>query len=130
MSELADERDLGSRGAIRESSSLSFPTWAVECGSGSAVERLLAKEKAAGSNPVFRSSSAIMWPAVWPAFLLAPHVGPALAKAAAWEGLRKDAGSHAGRHGACSAQKGARVGLSGLHLKARQGGEGGWYKRV
>ena len=29
VSELADERDLGSRGAIRESSNLSFPTLVV-----------------------------------------------------------------------------------------------------
>ena len=62
---MADERDLGSRGVIRESSNLSFPTCAHqhirkmrECasGSGSAVEHLLAKERVAGSNPVFRSS--------------------------------------------------------------------------
>ena len=29
VSELADERDLGSRGVIRESSNLSFPIWPV-----------------------------------------------------------------------------------------------------
>jgi hypothetical protein len=64
VSELADERDLGSRGAIRESSSLSFPTWRranacalFSCGSGSAVEHLLAKERVASSNLVFRSGS-------------------------------------------------------------------------
>ena len=83
---MVDEHDLGSCGAIRESSSLSFPmasgnapqgatgtgagvggrsAGAGQCfprqsgdgasGSGSAVEHLLAKERVAGSNPVFRS---------------------------------------------------------------------------
>ena len=32
-------------------------SYPLTCGSGSAVERLLAKEKVAGSNPVFRSQN-------------------------------------------------------------------------
>jgi hypothetical protein len=56
VSELADEHDLGSCAARRESSSLSFPTNNVNLsGSGSVVEHLLAKEKVASSNLVFRS---------------------------------------------------------------------------
>ena len=56
---MADERDLGSRGAIRASSNLAFPTWDEISGRGSVVERLLAKEKVVGSNPIARSSSIV-----------------------------------------------------------------------
>ena len=82
MSELADERDLGSRTERCAGSSPAFPTereqvaiskqgektgfglsllalvcslLAQKCGSGSVVEHLLAKERVASSNLVFRS---------------------------------------------------------------------------
>jgi hypothetical protein len=54
---LADERDLGSRGAIRVGSSPTFPIGFLEqAGVVQLVERLLAKEKVVGSNPIARFS--------------------------------------------------------------------------
>ena len=54
---MADERDLGSRGAIRVGSSPTFPIGFVEqAGVVQLVERLLAKEKVVGSNPIARFS--------------------------------------------------------------------------
>jgi hypothetical protein len=57
VSELADERDLGSRGAIRVGSSPTFPMRVAErAGVVQLAERLLAKEKVVGSNPIARFS--------------------------------------------------------------------------
>ena len=55
---MADALDLGSSGSSRVGSNPTPRTKQQEklrCGSSSGVERLLAKEKAAGSNPVSRS---------------------------------------------------------------------------
>ncbi len=43
------------------------------CGSGSVVERLLAKEKVAGSNPVFRSSEGRCFGPFYFLFVLSPR---------------------------------------------------------
>ncbi len=62
VAELADALDLGSS-AIRHGSSNLFArttldtVYFLQCGSGSVVERRLAKANVAGSNPVSRSNN-------------------------------------------------------------------------
>jgi hypothetical protein len=61
VSELADERDLGSRAAMRASSNLAFPTLSIanadieDAGVAQLVERYLAKVVVVGSSPISRS---------------------------------------------------------------------------